>query len=155
MSSEPFERFHWHSLKWSSQWVKVKRPWRQVQSSGGIWLSFRLLCGFIIVNCCLPGSALTTVPFLYLVDGVWGSWSKFSSCSKSCGNGTSTRNRSCEYSPTAPRGKPCPGDATEINFCNTIACISKIRFCQMFLCSTLFYEHGRQKWLSWTCKPNV
>ncbi|KAL3852005.1 hypothetical protein ACJMK2_015694, partial [Sinanodonta woodiana] len=55
-------------------------------------------------------------------DGIWKEWVAWSSCSKSCENGTQSRTRVCYYDPTAPVGKPCPGDAKESISCNTERC---------------------------------
>eukprot|EP00441_Pelagodinium_beii_P048005 CAMPEP_0197624826 /NCGR_PEP_ID=MMETSP1338-20131121/4350_1 /TAXON_ID=43686 ORGANISM="Pelagodinium beii, Strain RCC1491" /NCGR_SAMPLE_ID=MMETSP1338 /ASSEMBLY_ACC=CAM_ASM_000754 /LENGTH=1716 /DNA_ID=CAMNT_0043195061 /DNA_START=154 /DNA_END=5304 /DNA_ORIENTATION=+ len=54
-------------------------------------------------------------------DCQWTSWTKFSLCSKTCDSGTMSRTRS--KSPVeADGGKPCVGDAEEVNFCNTQGC---------------------------------
>jgi len=58
--------------------------------------------------------------FFFLVDGSWSEWSKLSSCSTKCGNGTSTRLRSC----LGPfyGGKPCIGESLEESVCFEAPC---------------------------------
>ncbi|KAH3719495.1 coadhesin-like isoform X2 [Dreissena polymorpha] len=57
------------------------------------------------------------------VDGHWGPWSPFTSCSHSCGTGMKIRSRTCSYPiPSAP-GAPCPGDSYDRQACNVQSCI--------------------------------
>lgn len=63
-----------------------------------------------------------------VVNGGWGEWSPWSSCSESCGPGTAIRIRRCDSPPPGPGGKciglffesqlcdegPCPGSNTTI-----------------------------------------
>ena len=56
------------------------------------------------------------------VDGMWGYWSAWSSCSKSCGGGKRSRSLTC-INPEPPySGKKCAGRAHEDNNCNTQSC---------------------------------
>jgi len=57
------------------------------------------------------------------VDGSWSSWTPWSICSQSCGQGTATRTRSCS-SPKAG-GKPCLGKGQESQACETRKCPAK------------------------------
>uniref|UniRef100_A0ABM0M4D4 Hemicentin-1-like n=1 Tax=Saccoglossus kowalevskii TaxID=10224 RepID=A0ABM0M4D4_SACKO len=56
------------------------------------------------------------------VDGKWGTWNSWQMCSKSCGTGKQTRERTC--SNPAPRhgGRPCDGQDKQENYCNTEGC---------------------------------
>ena len=54
------------------------------------------------------------------VNCQWGGWNQFSLCSKSCGSGTQTRNRSKTV--TEMYGGTCYGISTETRFCNTQIC---------------------------------
>ena len=51
---------------------------------------------------------------------MWQQWGSWSSCSKSCGSGQKSRQRSC----TPPRngGLPCQGNGNENTICNTSPC---------------------------------
>ncbi|CAG2247818.1 HMCN [Mytilus edulis] len=56
------------------------------------------------------------------IDGNWGLWGNVSACSKTCGNGTVTRNRLCD-SPTPENGGLfCNGSNTDSLTCNEGAC---------------------------------
>ena len=54
------------------------------------------------------------------VDGVWEEWGTWSMCSRTCGNGTRSRNRTC----TGPfyGGRDCEGDPDHWERCNTFNC---------------------------------
>ncbi len=54
------------------------------------------------------------------LDGVWSTWSD-GPCSASCGAGTYTRTRTCDY-PPQPGGRPCPGPNSEVQSCNAGLC---------------------------------
>ncbi|XP_052284771.1 SCO-spondin-like isoform X2 [Dreissena polymorpha] len=56
------------------------------------------------------------------VDGQWSQWSQFTPCVETCGNGTKTRNRTCEYTAGHPHGAACPGPDTDAESCNTAPC---------------------------------
>lgn len=56
------------------------------------------------------------------VDGGFTDWAAWSSCSKTCGGGTSERVRSCSQPTPAHGGKNCTGDSSESRDCNTQAC---------------------------------
>jgi len=59
----------------------------------------------------------------FCLDGNWGSWSSFSSCSKSCGNGgTMSKTRKCNNPQPSRGGKPCIGPDTETVACKTPSC---------------------------------
>ena len=60
-----------------------------------------------------------------LIDGGWGAWASWTSCSKTCGGGVLTRIRLCNKPRPLPEGLPCPGNATsevEEALCNTFLC---------------------------------
>ncbi|NXX95340.1 HMCN1 protein, partial [Centropus bengalensis] len=56
------------------------------------------------------------------VDGNWGQWQAWSQCSASCGGGEQTRIRLCSNPAPLNRGRPCPGDSSQVSRCNAQAC---------------------------------
>ncbi|XP_074628437.1 uncharacterized protein LOC141886246 isoform X3 [Acropora palmata] len=78
-------------------------------------------------NCSFLGPAeenRTCNVFPCPVHGNYSSWSSFSACSKSCGNGTSQRHRNCSSPEPKHGGKNCSllGPSKEINYCNNFPC---------------------------------
>ncbi|CAF1651115.1 unnamed protein product [Adineta ricciae] len=79
-------------------------------------------------------SELFAVVARCVVDGEFSSWSKWSSCSKSCGTGQMTRSRLCNNpSPSIPEpeitledpslaGRNCTGEYTQVKTCNEQPC---------------------------------
>ena len=63
--------------------------------------------------------------FNLLVDGRWGSWSKFGACTKSCGRGVQRKSRKCNNPSPQHNGKDCVGSATVYRHCNTQHCPGK------------------------------
>lgn len=63
--------------------------------------------------------------YIFSVDGDWSEWGFWGTCSVTCSNGTSVRNRTC--SNPAPRygGKNCTGLFTDTQDCIQAACKSK------------------------------
>ncbi|KAL2089466.1 hypothetical protein ACEWY4_014154 [Coilia grayii] len=56
------------------------------------------------------------------VDGNWGVWQAWGECSSSCGGGERTRRRLCNNPSPSNKGRPCPGDSTQLSSCNAQAC---------------------------------
>ncbi|KAI8512763.1 Thrombospondin type 1 repeat-containing protein [Branchiostoma belcheri] len=56
------------------------------------------------------------------IDGSWASWSKWSACSVTCGQGTKIRVRECSDPEPQFGGRQCPGRRGEIAYCNATAC---------------------------------
>ncbi|KAJ7387604.1 hypothetical protein OS493_000939, partial [Desmophyllum pertusum] len=56
------------------------------------------------------------------IDGHWGRWSSWGSCSKTCGDGTKARTRKCDDPTPANSGKSCSGDDKEQVACITRRC---------------------------------
>ena len=65
------------------------------------------------------------IEILIATNGVWGSWTPYSSCSKSCGKGYKSRVRECNKPPPLGGGKPCVGHAKETVNCNKDSCSCK------------------------------
>ncbi|ESO90271.1 hypothetical protein LOTGIDRAFT_66885, partial [Lottia gigantea] len=63
-------------------------------------------------TCPPPGSETSSCnPVSF--DGDWGNWGEFSNCTKTCGNGTRTRQRLCDNPSPAHGGATCLGNQTE------------------------------------------
>ncbi|ESP02963.1 hypothetical protein LOTGIDRAFT_110577, partial [Lottia gigantea] len=60
------------------------------------------------------------------VNGGWGSWSGYSSCSITCDGGTRTRTRLCDNPTPSSGGASCPGSSAEVQPCNTLSCLGNI-----------------------------
>ncbi|KAH3799944.1 hypothetical protein DPMN_153568 [Dreissena polymorpha] len=60
--------------------------------------------------------------FVVLVDGVWTTWSSWTTCTVTCGGGTGTRNRTCQFPLGVPHGHDCTGLASENRTCNAYLC---------------------------------
>jgi len=56
------------------------------------------------------------------VNGGWGAWATWSTCTKSCGSGMRTRKRACDSPVPKFGGTSCSGKFFEKEFCNNVAC---------------------------------
>ena len=59
------------------------------------------------------------------MDGRWGPWDDWGECSVTCGDGTSTRTRQCNWPAAQRGGAACTGDATETKPCSMSPCPGK------------------------------
>ncbi|XP_071168590.1 uncharacterized protein [Mytilus edulis] len=57
-----------------------------------------------------------------VIDGGWGSWSAYGSCSVTCGGGKSSRSKVCNNPAPRNGGLDCSGSSSEYGDCNTQAC---------------------------------
>ena len=64
------------------------------------------------------------VSFLFAVNGNWGPWGSWASCSVTCGGGIKTRTRVCDSPVPSNGGDTCPGLSVESGSCNTDSCSS-------------------------------
>ncbi|XP_075615070.1 A disintegrin and metalloproteinase with thrombospondin motifs 14 isoform X5 [Balearica regulorum gibbericeps] len=87
----------------------------------------------------------------YSQDGSWSSWSKFGSCSRTCGGGVRSRSRSCDNPPPAYGGRHCPGATYEYQVCNAEECPGPYQDFRAQQCSkrNSYYTHQNSKhaWL--------
>ena len=56
------------------------------------------------------------------VDGVFGNWSNYSTCTVSCGEGVQYRERKCDSPPPKHGGKDCDGPTRESRTCKESDC---------------------------------
>ena len=60
--------------------------------------------------------------YTFLVDGQWGPFGNWSTCSQTCGGGMRTRQRECNNPPPSNGGLDCVGSGLHQRRCNTDAC---------------------------------
>ncbi|NWH40853.1 ATS14 metalloproteinase, partial [Chloropsis hardwickii] len=101
---------------------------------------------------CPPGHCIwKTSEQPYSQDGSWSSWSKFGSCSRTCGGGVRSRSRSCDNPPPAYGGRQCPGATYEYQVCNAEECPGPYQDFRAQQCSkrNSYYTHQNSKhsWL--------
>ncbi|XP_069547973.1 A disintegrin and metalloproteinase with thrombospondin motifs 14 isoform X2 [Brachyistius frenatus] len=83
-------------------------------------------------------------------DGSWGSWSKFGSCSRTCGGGVRSRSRQCNNPPPAYGGRDCPGSVFDYQMCNTEECAGPyedFRAQQCIQRSNKYHKNVKHTWL--------
>uniref|UniRef100_A0A8D3DM51 ADAM metallopeptidase with thrombospondin type 1 motif 14 n=1 Tax=Scophthalmus maximus TaxID=52904 RepID=A0A8D3DM51_SCOMX len=83
-------------------------------------------------------------------DGSWGSWSKFGSCSRTCGGGVRSRSRQCTDPPPAYGGRDCPGSAFDYQMCNAEECAGPyedFRAQQCIQRSNKYHKNIKHTWL--------
>ncbi|XP_056009334.1 SCO-spondin-like, partial [Ostrea edulis] len=74
-------------------------------------------------NC--PGSSTSTQSCntqVCIIDGAWGAWQAWGSCSKTCGGGKRSRARICDNPKPANGGLECTGSSGNFDDCNTQDC---------------------------------
>ncbi|XP_069826490.1 A disintegrin and metalloproteinase with thrombospondin motifs 2-like isoform X1 [Dendropsophus ebraccatus] len=71
---------------------------------------------------CFKGHCIWLTPEILRQDGNWGQWSKFGSCSRTCGTGVRYRTRSCDNPHPSNGGRSCTGPSYELELCNTEEC---------------------------------
>ncbi|MCI4392718.1 hypothetical protein PGIGA_G00149120 [Pangasianodon gigas] len=84
-------------------------------------------------------------------DGAWGMWTKYGSCSRSCGTGVRFRTRQCNNPAPSNGGQDCPGVNYEFQLCNTDDCpkhFEDFRAQQCQLRNSHFeYQNTKHHWL--------
>ncbi|XP_037351595.1 A disintegrin and metalloproteinase with thrombospondin motifs 14 isoform X2 [Talpa occidentalis] len=83
----------------------------------------------------------------YGQDGGWSSWTKFGSCSRSCGGGVRSRSRSCDNPLPAYGGRLCPGPMFQYQICNSEECPGPFEDFRAQQCSkrNSYYLHQNAK----------
>ena len=80
-------------------------------------------------------------PFFLLlcvtVNGGWTEWTLWTTCTKTCGSGSTMRNRTCTNPSTTYGGMDCKGTGDELILCNTNRCLGEFRV----ETKTLFFHH--------------
>nr|XP_033798962.1 A disintegrin and metalloproteinase with thrombospondin motifs 14 isoform X2 [Geotrypetes seraphini] len=87
----------------------------------------------------------------YSQDGSWSTWSRFSSCSRTCGGGVRSRSRQCNNPPSAYGGRECPGASYEYQVCNSEECRGPFEDFRAQQCSHrdsyYIYQGSKHIWL--------
>jgi len=58
----------------------------------------------------------------FILDGGWTDWTAWTTCTKTCGNGTQTHTRNCTNPRPSGGGLTCVGFSRETQICNTDPC---------------------------------
>ena len=74
---------------------------------------------------------------VYLVDGKYGNWSEWTTCTKFCGGGLQRRMRICNNPPPFGTGKNCEGPSFQIQSCSNNFCegLLKLALCIYIICT--------------------
>ncbi|XP_011782894.1 PREDICTED: A disintegrin and metalloproteinase with thrombospondin motifs 14 isoform X1 [Colobus angolensis palliatus] len=101
---------------------------------------------------CFKGHCIWKSPEqTYGQDGGWSSWTKFGSCSRSCGGGVRSRSRSCNNPPPAYGGRPCLGPMFEYQVCNSEECPGPYEDFRAQQCakrnSYYMHQNARHSWV--------
>ena len=80
---------------------------------------------YALPGTCKSPAISTLYIFLLLVNGLWGQWHNWSSCSVTCGGGNQTRKRLCDNPTPAYGGMDCAGDDERAQVCNQDPCPGK------------------------------
>ncbi|KAG7490579.1 A disintegrin and metalloproteinase with thrombospondin motifs 3 [Solea senegalensis] len=100
---------------------------------------------------CYKGHCMWKIPNQVKQDGAWGSWSKYGSCSRSCGTGVRFRTRLCNNPAPSNGGQDCPGVNYEYQLCNTDDCpkhFEDFRAQQCQLRNSHFeFQNAKHHWL--------
>uniref|UniRef100_A0A7N6B192 ADAM metallopeptidase with thrombospondin type 1 motif, 3 n=1 Tax=Anabas testudineus TaxID=64144 RepID=A0A7N6B192_ANATE len=100
---------------------------------------------------CYKGHCMWKNPNQVKQDGAWGSWSKYGSCSRSCGTGVRFRTRQCNNPAPSNGGQDCPGVNYEYQLCSTDDCpkhFEDFRAQQCQLRNSHFeFQNAKHHWL--------
>ncbi|XP_075606959.1 A disintegrin and metalloproteinase with thrombospondin motifs 3 isoform X3 [Balearica regulorum gibbericeps] len=84
-------------------------------------------------------------------DGNWGPWTKFGSCSRTCGTGVRFRTRQCNNPMPINGGEDCAGVNFEFQLCNTEECPKHFEDFRAQQCqqrnSHFEYQGSKHHWL--------
>uniref|UniRef100_A0A8C6UHK7 ADAM metallopeptidase with thrombospondin type 1 motif, 3 n=1 Tax=Neogobius melanostomus TaxID=47308 RepID=A0A8C6UHK7_9GOBI len=102
---------------------------------------------------CYKGHCMWKNPNQVKQDGGWSSWSKYGSCSRSCGTGVRFRTRQCNNPAPSNGGQDCPGVNYEYQLCHTEDCpkhFEDFRAQQCQLRNSHFeFQNAKHHWLSY------
>ncbi|XP_072881367.1 A disintegrin and metalloproteinase with thrombospondin motifs 14 isoform X1 [Hemitrygon akajei] len=101
---------------------------------------------------CFKGHCIWKSPDqLYSQDGSWGSWTKFGTCSRTCGGGVRFRSRQCNNPFPAYGGRDCRGPAFQYRVCNSEDCSGQFKDFRAQQCqqrnSYYLHQNVKHTWL--------
>ncbi|PWA24184.1 hypothetical protein CCH79_00016280 [Gambusia affinis] len=100
---------------------------------------------------CYKGHCMWKNPNQLKQDGAWSSWSKYGSCSRSCGTGVRFRTRQCNNPAASNGGQDCPGVNYEYQLCNTNECPKHFEDFRAQQCqnrnSNFEFQNAKHHWL--------
>ncbi|KAM6202649.1 papilin [Rhynchocyon petersi] len=103
-----------------------------------------------------PGFLARKVRLQRRQSDLWGPWSQWSPCSRTCGGGISVRERPC-YSQRGDGGSSCVGPARSHRSCRTESCPEGARDFRAEQCAQFDgteFQGRRYKWLPYYGAPN-
>ncbi|XP_046898993.1 LOW QUALITY PROTEIN: A disintegrin and metalloproteinase with thrombospondin motifs 2-like [Hypomesus transpacificus] len=100
---------------------------------------------------CFKGYCIKLTPEILRHDGSWSSWTKFGSCSRTCGGGVRFRTRQCDNPAPSNGGRTCFGNSYEFEMCNMEECtraLADFREEQCRMWDPYFlHEESKHHWL--------
>lgn len=75
-------------------------------------------------NHCVQGSCVPKTSQEKPVDGKWGSWSQYGTCSRTCGGGIQKATRQCNNPVPQHGGKYCIGSRFQFRSCSIQKCLN-------------------------------
>nr|XP_032822651.1 SCO-spondin-like [Petromyzon marinus] len=74
-------------------------------------------------NCTCESGQLSCTELACRIDGGWGSWTGWSACARSCGDGVQYRYRLCDSPAPHAGGRGCAGPSREEKECRARSCV--------------------------------
>ncbi|KAG8454217.1 hypothetical protein GDO86_000743 [Hymenochirus boettgeri] len=100
---------------------------------------------------CYKGHCMWKTTSQVKQDGNWGAWTKFGSCSRTCGIGVRFRTRQCNNPMPVNGGQDCSGLNYEYQLCNTEECPKHFEDFRAQQCqqknSHFEYQNTKHHWL--------
>ncbi|XP_060103395.1 A disintegrin and metalloproteinase with thrombospondin motifs 3 [Heteronotia binoei] len=100
---------------------------------------------------CYKGHCMWKNTNQFQQDGNWGAWTKFGSCSRTCGTGVRFRTRQCNNPMPVNGGQDCAGVNFEYQLCNTDECPKHYEDFRAQQCqqrnSHFEYQSSKHHWL--------
>lgn len=98
---------------------------------------------------CYRGSCMKVDWRPKAVNGQWGGWSAWSGCSRSCGGGVTTSERSCSNPRPEHGGRYCIGERRRYKSCNIINCPENSTDFREIQCAKFNSELFRGQYYKW------